>query len=387
MDAQTLARDLIALREQIDQAEAEFSRRLRRFDAIEGWVGEGASSLVAWLRSACRLSAGAAAERVQVARQLAALPEVEVSLRNGEIGYQHAAVIAHSAAENGTCVIREHQRTLLEASQRLDPGGLRLVTRDLRHRIEPEAALDDENHRHSTRFLALSELRDGRFLLDGRLDAEGGVILRTTLNALVGHASADDGLTPPQRRADALVELATRHLQAGELPGAHGRRPHLLLTVSEAALRREPHAAPAELLGVGPMHAETARRMACDAAVTTIAVNSAGEALSVGRTSRTVPPAIRTALVRRDRGCMYPGCDRPAEWTDAHHIVHWQDGGETSLGNLVLLCRRHHRAVHEGRQVLTWSSDGRLQVMPKSHGSCDPPPSLAASRLRRGGAP
>jgi hypothetical protein len=81
--------------------------------------------------------------------------------------------------------------------------------------------------------------------------------------------------------------------------------------------------------------------------------------LDVGRRTRTVPPAIRTALVVRDRGCAFPGCDRPPSWTDAHHLEHWADGGPTALDNLVLLCRRHHRAVHEGGWRLTRTPDHR----------------------------
>jgi 5-methylcytosine-specific restriction endonuclease McrA len=91
----------------------------------------------------------------------------------------------------------------------------------------------------------------------------------------------------------------------------------------------------------------TARRLACDAAVTRVILDPDSQPLDVGRRSRIIPPAIRTALVARDRGCTYPGCDRGPQWTDAHHIRHWADGGTTSLDNLVLLCRQHHRAVHE----------------------------------------
>jgi HNH endonuclease len=69
--------------------------------------------------------------------------------------------------------------------------------------------------------------------------------------------------------------------------------------------------------------------------------------LSVGRATRTIPTHIRTALCLRDQGCRFPGCDRPPAWTDGHHIIHWADGGPTALDNLVSLCRRHHRSVHE----------------------------------------
>jgi hypothetical protein len=103
-----------------------------------------------------------------------------------------------------------------------------------------------------------------------------------------------------------------------------------------------------ELDDAGGITAEAARRLACDAGLSRVIVGASSEPLDVGRRAPVVPPGLRRALVVRDRGCRFPGCDRPHPWTDAHHIVHWADGGPTSASNLVLLCRRHHRAVHGG---------------------------------------
>jgi hypothetical protein len=97
----------------------------------------------------------------------------------------------------------------------------------------------------------------------------------------------------------------------------------------------------------GHVTAETSRRLACDASVVHWREDAGGEPLNIGRKARTIPPAIRRALQRRDGGCRFPGCSC-SRFVDAHHIVHWADGGETSMDNLVLLCRRHHRLVHEG---------------------------------------
>ena len=104
------------------------------------------------------------------------------------------------------------------------------------------------------------------------------------------------------------------------------------------------------------------RRLACDASLTRVVLGPASQPLDVGRRTRVVPPALRTALVARDRGCAHPGCDRPPSWTDAHHVVHWADGGATSLDNLVLLCRSHHRGIHEGRSTLARDPTGRWLV-------------------------
>ncbi len=87
--------------------------------------------------------------------------------------------------------------------------------------------------------------------------------------------------------------------------------------------------------------------MACDAAKVEMVHGKDGSVVSVGRKTRTTPPQIRRALEERDRGCRFPGC--ASRFTEAHHVRHWADGGDTSLKNLLLLCRRHHRSVHEGR--------------------------------------
>ncbi|MET0276682.1 MAG: HNH endonuclease, partial [Acidimicrobiia bacterium] len=103
-----------------------------------------------------------------------------------------------------------------------------------------------------------------------------------------------------------------------------------------------------EIFGAGPVCQETARRIACDATVRRLVMDGPSEVIDLGRSSRLVNRAMRRALHHRDRGCVFPGCSAPVKWCDAHHLVHWEDGGPTSLDNLVLLCRRHHVACHEG---------------------------------------
>jgi hypothetical protein len=147
--------------------------------------------------------------------------------------------------------------------------------------------------------------------------------------------------------------------------------------------------------GIGPVHVETARRIACDSVRTLVTVAAASHAvpadaaparaptavaapvnaipagtvpstrpLSVGRATRTIPPHIRTALALRDKGCRFPGCDRPPEWTDGHHIKHWADQGPTEIQNLVSLCRRHHRVVHERGWQIHIDEQGAVVVTP-----------------------
>ena len=114
-----------------------------------------------------------------------------------------------------------------------------------------------------------------------------------------------------------------------------------------------------ELDHSGPVNIELARRLGCDASVTRVVTAGGSEPLDVGRRSQVISPAIRRAVIVRDRHCRFPGCDRPHTWCDAHHIVHWADGGSTSLGNLLLLCRRHHRLLHEKNGFRLKLKEGR----------------------------
>jgi hypothetical protein len=118
--------------------------------------------------------------------------------------------------------------------------------------------------------------------------------------------------------------------------------------------------------------AETARRLACDCSVVRIVENEKGEPLDVGRKTRTIPPAIRRALNSRDRGCRFPGCCFK-RYVDGHHVKHWANGGETKLGNLVTLCRFHHRLVHEGGVEIRILDDGAFRFVKPNGESFDSP--------------
>jgi len=363
VDGETLSEELIGMRHSIDRLEAQFSRRLVRFDLVRGYEGAGAADLISWLRWACRMGTSAAARRLHLARQLTELPETEAAWRSGAISTGHAAVIGRTVDEMGDDGARAAEPTLLEAADRMNPGHVWLLGQRLRHALDRERALADANAMHERRRLHLTRGLDGALTLDGLFDPEAGAILRTAIDALTRPLPDDDRIAP-QRRADALVELARRQLDGGALPASGGQRPHLSVVVPAAALRHEAGAPPAELEWSGPIVDQTARRMGCDAVCSTIEVDEEGMPMTVGRATRTVPPSIRRALVVRDRGCRFPGCDRPPAWTDGHHLVHWADGGETALENLVLLCRPHHRLVHEQGWTLRRNDDGELVAAP-----------------------
>jgi hypothetical protein len=157
--------------------------------------------------------------------------------------------------------------------------------------------------------------------------------------------AADDDSTAEQRRADALGLVAEGALAGGLDPGTRGDRYQVVVHVDAEALPAGSERGGSALEDGQNVSAETARRLACDAAKVVMTHGADGSVLDVGRRTRTVPPALRRALAHRDRGCRFPGCG--LRLCDAHHVEHWADGGATRLDNLIQLCRRHHRAVHE----------------------------------------
>lgn len=164
-------------------------------------------------------------------------------------------------------------------------------------------------------------------------------------------------LTAAEARADALVAMAETLLATGPAARHGGDRHQVVVHVDAATLRGRTRGDRCELDSGAPLAAETARRLACDAAVVPL-IERAGQPLSVGRKTRSIPPALRRALASRDRGCRFPGCTAD-RFVDAHHIQHWAHGGATSLENLVQLCRHHHRLLHEGGYAVG-EDEGRL---------------------------
>jgi hypothetical protein len=161
------------------------------------------------------------------------------------------------------------------------------------------------------------------------------------------------------RRADALERVAESFLAGVKGERSGGDRYMVNIHTEVETLTANGAGAESECEDCGNVSAETSRRMACDASVVHWHEGNDSEPLNIGRKSRTIPPAIRRALKRRDYGCRFPGCTC-RKFVDAHHIQHWADGGETSMNNLVLLCRRHHRLVHEGGFAVQTLSDGEI---------------------------
>src|SRR3989441_13002080 len=165
---------LIQIREiGIDPLEAAFATGVRRFDRSGEYAADGALSVIAWLKWKCKLSGGAAAERVEIGKQLERLPKTEEAFARGDLGYQHVAVIARTAENIGAAAVRTEERNLLKAAQSMDPGQFTTVAKNFEHRVDAAGALAETNRAHQRRYLHVGDPHDGIVRIDGLLDAEG----------------------------------------------------------------------------------------------------------------------------------------------------------------------------------------------------------------------
>jgi hypothetical protein len=338
----------------INRLESERTRRVRSFDSSADFAPEDASSSAAWLSEHLHLTPNAAYAMVRTARRLEETPDAERAFASGDFGFVHAMIVSRTIEQVRAAAPRQcgqAERYLVEQARTSNVSDLGCTALNLRYQLDQDGFLEDENRRHRDRWLHLRELQNGSgaFQLEGRLDAEGGVTLRTALNGLMGPRSKDDDRSPGVRRVDAMVEIARNRLDTGDLPQRGGERPHVTLTAELSTLRLEPGSPAAQLDWRIPVSGEMARRLTCDALVTPIVMGPNGDPLHVGRARRTFPTALRKAVAYRDRGCAARGCERHPDDCQGHHVRHWADGGPTDLANAQLLCSVHHSQAHEGQ--------------------------------------
>ena len=403
------------LRGLVDRLEGQWLKELAGVDArgaAGAEAGQEVGSTAAWLRHRLRLSASAASRAVRTARALfrGPLTATAQAVCDGELSVAHAQVLAAGTQHLPDHLTAQAEPVLVQAARQLDPTQLRRAVGHLLQVADPDGADRERERRHARRGLWLAPTFDGMVAVDGLLEPEAGQSLLAALEPLARPADAHDTRSGSQRNADALAELARRHLEGGRLPQAGGVRPQLMVTVDLDSLLGHPGAVGGEVGWAGPLDPEACRRLACDGAVTRVLVTrqhpghhdhgpqeldshlrtamallpptlggAPTQPLEVGRTTRVIQPAQRSALAVRDGGCVFPDCQRPLAWCEAHHVRHWLHGGPTDLANLALLCRTHHRAVHEGGWQLTRQPDGRLIATPpyRRHPTARRHPSVA----------
>jgi hypothetical protein len=348
---------LPVLQSAVNQVSALMTRVVAVADRREAQKADGMVAMKGWLAGHCRLSGREAAALVRNGRRLAELPRMAAAYGAGDVTPAHVGIVTESvtparvavAVKNGIDLPTTDE-VLTDAARALGPEDTAKVVRRWVAGIDPDGALDDAAG--MPRIFRMAVSSGGRVYLSGHLDPVGGEILHTALEALMnGDRPAHDRRGHGERQGDALVELARRALRSGQLPTVRGAAAQVRVTIDWfglCAARGAPGVGGGELNFAGPVTAETARRLACDASVVRILTDPAGLPLDVGQEQRCTTVAIRRALELRDGHCVFAGCKAPAAWCDVHHVIHWAHGGPTSCDNGALLCERHHTAVHEG---------------------------------------
>jgi len=359
-----LGDEIAELSAHLDAAIARLLDLIREFDARGGW-NTGFRSCAEWLAWRVGLAPGAARERVRVARALGTLPALAEALARGELSYAKVRAITRVATP-------ETEARLLAVGRAGTAVHVERIVRGWR-RVDRQAEAREATRQHAGRALHVYQDEDGTVVLRGRLTPEVGALLlraldaaretlyqkrRVTAAALPPTDPAAEAPTRAQQQADALALLAETALHQELDPGAPGERYQVVVHV-DAAVLADPEQPGQSVLEEGShVPAGTSQRLACDASRVVMRHDAEGRVVEVGARTRTIPPALRRALQHRDRSCRFPGCT--VRFGQGHHVRHWAQGGPTTLSNLALLCRRHHRAVHEEGYQLERGSDGIL---------------------------
>jgi hypothetical protein len=265
----------------------------------------------------------------------------------GEIGYAHMTVMARTAAAVGEAF---DEKPLLAKARECSAGKFYYKAQQYRHSVQPKVYAEEQEEQAQNNNLSLSTCEDGSLLIAGVLDPVNGAAVRGALEKLARPSGENDHRERPQRLADALVEIIT-----------HGgkQKVQLQVTSSIETLLGLTGAPGADMEFSLPIASKTVERWACDCSVTRVLMQDS-VVIDVGRAKRVISGPTRRALNARDGHCVWPGCERPASWSDGHHLVHWIHGGTTDLDNLALLCHRHHRMVHEGNWQVVMAEGGRI---------------------------
>jgi hypothetical protein len=359
-----LADALVEFEQAARKIDAARARVLAEFDARAAYAADGCPSAAAWLRVKTGASNGQAAADVRLARGLRELPATAAALADGQINAAHAGGIVGLRKEVPLEYVLATEAEFVTVAQHLDAGQLHRYLDNIRHAYQPDQVVDRENEQRTRRELSIASTLDGMVYLRGVAHPEAGAIVHAALSALAGKTGTGDLRSKGQRRWDALETLCRAFLDSGQLPATGGAKSHVVLVADLPTLLGAPGARMADLGYAGQISGEAARRIACDAAVSRIITDGPSCILDAGRTTRTVTPAINRALRVRDGGCVMPGCGAHPDRCQAHHLIHWARGGETTLDLMGLLCAYHHWLVHEGGWTLTRNQDGSWTATP-----------------------
>jgi len=326
---------IVDLSARMDAACFEQLVLIRQFDERGGWLKWAFPNCTEWLAWRCDLGLSAAREKVRVSHALMTLPAISSAFAEGRLSYTKVRALTRVANPRNEIELITFARksTAIQVEERC---------RELR--CGTVASIDDANNAHVRRSLTIRRNPSrGTLTVTVELPVETGELINKALDKARDNGQAPGFPDEPwsARQADALVAVANAYLCGAEdSSNCSTDNYQVTVHVDRTAL--------VDGEGRSSLPIESVRRIACDSDTVLIVEDEDGQPLNIGRKSRTVPTAIKRALWARDKGCNFPGCHRK-HFVDAHHIHHWSAGGETNLDNLMLLCSRHHRLVHEGR--------------------------------------
>ncbi|RLA35358.1 MAG: hypothetical protein DRR11_00100 [Gammaproteobacteria bacterium] len=372
--SELLGQEITKLYGYINAATAQLLTMIREFDQQELWHLEGICSCAHWLNWKCGIGMNAAREKVRVANALDDLHKISASFASGEISYSKVRAMTRVATP-------DNEDYLLRIARHGTAYHVETLVRKYR-RAKKLQETGDAQKQHDHRSVHFYYEPDGSMMIKARLPAEKAQLVlkaiemameqtdppETDVSAETSGVVAQDNKRKPvpmekegwdKQRADALTNIAESYLANGPASSSTADRYQVVLHVSaETLTNNEGHISH---LQDGPhVSAETSRRLCCDTGISVLTEGEDGTPLNIGRKSRIIPPAMRRALKARDEGCQFPGCTLK-HYIDGHHIKHWSKGGETSLANLVQLCRHHHRLVHEGGFSCTKNTEGKVE--------------------------
>jgi hypothetical protein len=364
--ADALEREITDLCAQINAAGYRLLQLIAELDDREPWGAWGLASCAHWLNWRCGIGMNAAREKVRVAHALKSLARISTSFASGELSFSKVRAITRIANP-------DNEKDLLDLARYATAAQVEKLVRAyrgvLRNEERKQAAAQ-----HVARELTFYHDDDGSLVIHARLPAEEGAVVLQALNAAMDAQYAKQTEVKPedvtavtskpaerfaQRRADALVTLAETTLRHGPESLSVAERYQVVVHVTAETLADD-DTGRCELDNGQRLAPDTVRRIACDSGLLRITEDEIGNPLDIGRRTRAVPPAMKRALRSRDGGCRFPGCSQH-RFVDAHHIQRWADGGNTSIDNLVLLCRRHHRLVHEDGFGVERTTDNRIR--------------------------
>ncbi len=346
---------LIRDRRLLDLLELMWSADAVKYMRTNDYERQGFNTPLEFMRISCHMTMPQVIDRIDVGLHIDDMPESTQAMTAGEVGFAHLVQMARFAEQ-----LRQSETSapfdeapLLTAARDESVGKLHYMCRNMRHSLDPTGYANEEAEAVELRSLEISSGGDGLVSVKGTLDSAGAAALRQALEPLAKKCGKGDKRKRKQRLADALVELAT-----GAQPA------QLQVTASVETLLGLAGAPPGSMEFSLPIGAPTVERLACDSNIVRVLLAADSTVIDVGRSTRKVSPAMRRALEARDGGCRWPGCGRPGRWSEAHHLLHWAREGETKLDNLLLLCYRHHRYVHEGKWQIVKCADGRILTIP-----------------------